>query len=138
LLIAVSSVQFAAGVVGMGVAVKRRYPYDFLMLHGKAERVARDTVLMGSAFSAPISMLGAQAWATLWLLRSPDNGVPARVLGGLGAAMVPGYLGEARVRARLSRAGRRRGETPLVVAGLLLAGVMAALGLGPRRSVHHA
>ena len=38
--------------------------YDFLFLHGHPDHVARDTVFMGTAFSAPATMLVAQAVAT--------------------------------------------------------------------------
>jgi hypothetical protein len=60
----VSAAQLATGLVGMAVAVRRRHQYDFLFLHGHPDHVARDTVLLGTAFSAPATMLVAQAVAT--------------------------------------------------------------------------
>jgi hypothetical protein len=53
----------------------------------------------------------------------------SRVLGGLGAAMVAGYLGEALVRHRLQRSGHDFVETPLVAVAIGLSGAMAVLGL---------
>jgi hypothetical protein len=118
------------------VAVKRRHPYDFLFLHGHRDHVARDAVLMGTAFSAPFVMLGAQAVATARLLRS-NSETAERVLGTLGAAMVPGYLGEALVRKRLRRSGYEPLESPLVMIGIILAAAMGILGLISRRQVFH-
>ena len=56
------------------------------------------------------------------------------MVAGLGLAMVPGYLGEKLVRRRLTRSGYDRLETPLVIAGVQLAGLMAFLGLSWLRS----
>ena len=127
----VSAAQLAVGVGGMAVAVRRRHPYDVPMLHGKAETVGRDTMLMGTALSAPMYMLVAQGVAVRRCLRD-GNKRAARTLGALGAAMVAGYLGESLVRRRLKPSGYDRLESPLVVLGLGLSGVMAALGL-PRQ-----
>ena len=128
----VSGTQLAAGLVGMGVAVRRRHHYDFLFMHGSPEHVARDTVLMGTAFSAPITMLAAQAVATLRLLRGPSRSARL-VVAGLGIAMVPGYLGEKLVRRRLTRSGHDTLETPLVIAGVMLAALTALLGISALR-----
>jgi hypothetical protein len=125
LLAVLSGLQLATGVAGMAVAIRRRYAYDFLFLHGRSDRVARDALWMGTAYSAPTPMLVAQAIATVRVLRRPSPA--AIVLGALGAAMVPGYLGEARVRTRLSAAGRDPFETPLVVVAFALAATMAAV-----------
>jgi hypothetical protein len=126
-LAAVSAAQLAAGLIGLGLALKRRRAYDFLFLHGRAEHVGRDALWMGTAFSAPAAMLVTQGAATARLLRDPDAR-SALVLGMLGAAMVPGYLGEALVRQRLRRSGYDPVESPVVIAGVTLAAVMAALG----------
>ena len=70
-------------------------------------------------------MLAAQAWATARLRRRPDDGA-RRVLGMLGALMVPGYL--------LERSGRRRLRSPGPGrdagrgGGIALAAAMAVLG----------
>jgi hypothetical protein len=128
----VSAAQLATGLVGMAVAVRRRHQYDFLFLHGHPDHVARDTVLMGTAFSAPATMLVAQAVAAARLWRAPSR--PAHlVVAGLGLAMVPGYLGEKLVRRRLTRSGYDRLETPLVIAAIQLAALMALLGLSSLR-----
>jgi len=123
----VSGAQLGAGVLGMAIAVRRRHHYDFLFMRGRPERVARDTVLMGTAFSAPITMLTAQAVATVRLGRGPSR--PGRlVVAGLGIAMVPGYLGEKLVRRRLTPSGYDRVETPIVIAGITLAAMTALIG----------
>jgi hypothetical protein len=51
------------------------------------------------------------------------------VLGGLGAAMVAGYLAERLVRHRLAPSGWDAAESPVIVAGIGLAAAMALLGL---------
>jgi hypothetical protein len=102
---------------------------------GSPEHVVRDSVLMGTALSAPATMLVTQAVATVLLARGNltrgDTGPADRVLGVLGAAMVAGYLGEALVRRRLRPSGFDPLETPLVATGIVLAAAMAGLGLAP-------
>ena len=126
-LAAVSGAQLVMGVLGTAVAVRRRRQYDFLALHGRPEHVARDAVLMGTALSAPVTMLTAQAVATVVLWRGPSRRARLAVTG-LGATMISGYLGEQLVRQRLTRSGYDAVETPIVVTGLTLAVAMAVLG----------
>ena len=127
-LAAVSACQLGVGVLGMAVALKRRYPYDVPLLHGHPANVARDSVVMGTALSAPVVMLAAQGVTTTRLFR--ENGDAARLaLGVLGTTMVAGYLGESLVRQRLQWSSCHPLETPLVVTGIILAGAMAVLGL---------
>ena len=143
LLAAVSAAQLGAGLLGLVVALKRRHAYDFLFLHGRADRVARDALFMGTALSAPAPMLITQAVATVRLMRGA-RGHDDVVLAALGGAMVAGYLGEALVRRRLQPSGFDRLESPLAVAGVTLSAGMAFLGArgfadpsprrGPRRS----
>ncbi|MFI5047413.1 MAG: hypothetical protein ACHQIG_10150 [Acidimicrobiia bacterium] len=127
-LAAVSGCQLAAGVLGLAIAVRRRHAYDVPLLHGRPERVARDAVLMGTALSAPMVMLVAQGLATARVLRGGSK-TARLVLGGLGAAMVAGYLGERHVRERLRPAGWDALESSVVVAGITLAATMGVLGL---------
>lgn len=118
----------------MAVALRRGRAYDFLFLHGRPESIARDSVLMGTALSAPVTMLTAQAVATV-LSRRGGSRYADLVLGALGATMVGGYLGERLVRHRLSRPGWDAVESPLVMTGLGLAAAMAAgCWARPRRS----
>ncbi len=125
---AVAAAQLGLGVSGLVVALRRHHAYDLPLLHGRPGNVARDSVLMGTALSAPVVMLAVQGAATAAVLGG--DRAPARlVLGGLGAAMVAGYLGEALVRTRLRRSGYDRLESPLVGAGIALSAAMAALGL---------
>jgi len=127
LLAAVSVAQLATGVAGMVVALRRRHPYDVFWMHGRADAIARDTIVKGTALSAPVSNLLAQAALTAVVARRPSRGA-ARALGSLGALQVAGYLGERLVRRRLRPSGWDLVETPLAVVGIGLAGAMAALG----------
>jgi hypothetical protein len=126
----VSAAQLAAGLGGMVLGIRRRHAFDIPFWRGQPSAVGRDCVLMGTALSAPVVMLAAQAWAVVALLRRPDAAAE-RVLGGLGAAMVAGYLAERLVRWRLTIAGWDAAETPVVVAGISLAAAMALIGLRP-------
>ena len=126
----VSTAQFASGLAAMALAVRRRHAFDVPFWRGQPSAVSRDCVLMGTALSAPVVMLGAQAWAIVALLRRP-GAAAERILGGLGAAMTPGYLIERLVRQRLTPAGWDRAETPLVIAGMSLSVAMALIGLRP-------
>ena len=125
-LVAVSAAQLAAALAGLVVALVRRRAYDLPVLHGSPEHVGRDSVVMGTAYSAPVPMLAAQAWSVGRLLRGPDERA-ARDLAVLGSLMVPGYLLERRGRASLRRWDPV--ETPVVVAGTGLALAMAVLGV---------
>lgn len=127
-LTAVSAVQLAVGLSGTALAIRRRRAFDIPFWRGQESAVGRDSLLMGTALSAPAVMLGAQACATAALARGP-NLAAERVLGGLGAAMVAGYLAERLVRRRLLPSGWDAAETPVVTTGMSLAAVMARLGL---------
>jgi hypothetical protein len=129
LLAVVSAAQLGAGLGGLVLAIRRRHAFDIPFWHGQESAVTRDALLMGTALSAPAAMLVTQAGATAAVLRRPDAIVPPRVLGGLGAAMVAGYLMERLVRRRLHPSGWDAAESPMVIAGLSLAVAMARLGL---------
>ena len=125
-LAVVSAAQLGAGLAGLVVALVRRRAYDLPLLHGSPEHVARDSVLMGTAYSAPVPMLVAQVGSTVRLVRVGDRRA-VRDLTTLGALMVPGYLAE-----RYGRAVLRRWdpvETPVVLAGTGLAAAMVVLGV---------
>jgi len=138
-LLVVSATQLAAGVTGLVVALRRRRHYDVWtparfdgpIWHGSPEHVGRDAAAMGTAYSAPVTMLIAQLGSTIRLARRGDRRA-VRDLTVLGALMTGGYLVE-----RFDRAHLRHWdpvETPVVVAGLGLAAAMAVLGgLGLRR-----
>jgi hypothetical protein len=132
LLSAVSAAQLAIGIAGLMVALKRRHPYDFLMLHGRSDTVARDALWMGTALSAPGPMLAVQGWAVTRLMRG-SSGRERALLGALGATMVGGYLGESLVRRRLRPSRWDPVESPVVVAGIGLAATMAAVAFRGRR-----
>ena len=134
LLAAVSAVQLGAGLGGMALAIRRRRAFDIPGWRGQQSAVGRDSLLMGTALSAPAAMLVPQAAATIVSLRRPDAAAPARVLGGLGTAMVAGYLLERLGRRRLRPSGWDAAESPIVIAGLSLAAAMALLGLRPQEA----
>jgi hypothetical protein len=125
-LVAVSAAQLAAGLAGLAVALRRRRAYDIPFLHGSPGHVVRDSLWMGTAYSAPVPMLLAQGWS-LGRLAAGSDPRAARDLAILGSLMVPGYLVE-----RWGRASLRCWdpvETPVVVAGTGLALAMAVLGV---------
>jgi hypothetical protein len=124
-LVAVSTAQLAVGLAGLVVALRRRRNYDVGFLRGSPSHVVRDSFWAGTAYSAPSYMLAAQVWATARLRRRPDDGA-RRLLGMLGAVMVPGYLMERYVRAHLRRFDPV--ETPIAAAGVGLATAMGVLG----------
>jgi hypothetical protein len=134
LLVRISAAQLAAGLVGLAVAVRRRRNWDlrqpwaaWSFLHGTPEHVGRDSLLMGTAYSAPAYMLAVQLWAIRALTHGPDDGV-RRLLGVDGAVMTLGYLAEKHVRAHLRPSGFDPLETPVVLSGVGLAAAMAVLG----------
>jgi hypothetical protein len=106
----------------MAVALRRRHAYEFLVLRGRPDRIARDSLLLGTALSAPVAMLATQAVAIGSLLASddPDAETITRLLG---AVMVVGYLGEKQVRHRLRHPDPV--ETTVAVTGIALAAAMA-------------
>jgi hypothetical protein len=132
LLAVVSAAQLASGLGGMALGIRRRHAFDIPFWQGQQSTVGRDSVLMGTALSAPVVMLTAQAWATAALFRRPDTAAE-RTLGALGAAMVAGYLAERLVRQRLTPPGWDAAETPVAAAGICLAAAMALFGLRPQR-----
>jgi hypothetical protein len=129
-LVGISAVQLAVGVIGQVVAQRRRLNYDvvFPPMRGRPANVGRDSVLFGTALSAPVTMLATQAACTARLGRSEDA-VAARILGALGAAMSAGYLVERTGRAALTPRGADPVVTPIVVVGTGLAAAMAWYGL---------
>ena len=122
----VSSVQVAAQLAGLVVAVRRRRHFDVPFLTGDPEHVVRDSLWFGTAFSAPSYLLGAQFWATGRLLRGPDDRA-REALRWLGTALAVGYLIERLDRLRIRPAGFDRLETPIVAVGWSCAAAMAAL-----------
>lgn len=132
LLGGVSMAQLATGVAGMALAIKRRHPYNTPVKRGAPERVGRDSILNGTALSAPVTMLVTQAVAARVALRGAPSGADT-VLGGLGATMVSGYLAESLCRRRLHPSDFDVSETPLVIMGISLSIAMAVLGFRERR-----
>ena len=128
LLAAVSAAQLASGVAGMIVALRRRHPYDVFWMHGQPDEIARDTLFKGTALSAPVSNLLTHAAMTAVVARRPSRR-GEQALGGVGALLVAGYLGERLVRQRLRPSGWDRLESPLLVVAIGLAAAMAVLGL---------
>jgi hypothetical protein len=130
ILAAVSLLQLVTGLAGMAVALRRGHPYDvrIVRLRGRPDRIARDSLLLGTALSAPVVMMAAQG-VLIGLVRGHAKTFAVPVLGGLGATLVAGYLGETLVRRRLSASGWDVVESPLLTVAIALASSMAALGL---------
>jgi hypothetical protein len=127
LLALVSAGQLATGVTGMVVGLRRGRPYDVLWMHGTEDGIGRDALFKGTALSAPVSMLLTQAAMTAVVARWPSRRA-SQALGGLGATLVAGYLGERLVRQRLRPSGWDPVESPLLLVAIGLAVAMAALG----------
>jgi hypothetical protein len=115
-LATVSAAQLLSGLGGMALAIRRRHAFDVPFWRGEPSAVGRDCVLMGTALSAPIVMLAAQAWAIAALLRRPTASAE-RALGGVGAAMTAGYLAGRLVTQRLRPAGWDKAEHQLSLPG---------------------
>lgn len=110
----------------MVVALRRHHPYDVFWMHGQPDQIVRDTIFKGTALSAPVSNLLTHATLTAVVARRPSRR-GEQALGGLGALLVAGYLGERLVRQRLRPSGWEALESPLLVVAIGLA--MAVLGL---------
>ena len=126
-LVAASTAQLASGLAGQFVALRRRRPYDTPVMSGRPENVGRDSFFQGTALSAPVVMLGAQAWAIARLAAGPHERA-RQVLRLLGTVMISGYLAERLGRRRLTPAGFDPVETSIVVSGIGGAAAMAVLG----------
>jgi hypothetical protein len=83
-LVAVSAAQLATGLAGLAVAVRRRRHFDVSLpgsalarlRRGSADRVLRDALWAGTAYSAPTPMLVTQVWSIARLARGPDPRAP--------------------------------------------------------------
>jgi hypothetical protein len=82
LLVAVSAAQLASEVVGMIVALRRRHPYDVFWMHGQPDEITRDTLLRGTALSAPVSNLLTHAAMTAVVARRPSRRAEQALGGG--------------------------------------------------------
>ncbi|PWW24144.1 hypothetical protein JD79_03322 [Geodermatophilus normandii] len=125
-LVAVTSVQLAAQVVGHVVALRRRRHFDVPFLTGSPEHLVRDWLWFGTAYSAPPYLLALEVWALGRLLRGPDERA-RRVLRWLGTGLTSGYLSERCSRVRVRPGGLDPVETPVVVAGWGGAAALAVL-----------
>ena len=127
-LAAVSTAQLLSGLAGLPIAIRRQLPSNpvFVDIPFPTAHIARDSVLFGTARSAPGIMMVTQAAATASLVTSP--GPRARkMLGVLGAIMVFGYLVERDSPLWPGHGGRL--DTPLYAVGLAGALAMARMGL---------
>ncbi len=126
-LVAVSLASLGANVAGMAVALRRRHPCDVPLVHGRRESIERDSLLIGTALSAPVLLLAVHVVATA-VVATRWRPAASAVLAAVGGTYVPGYLAERLVRARLRPRGWDRVESPIALAGPALAVTMAALG----------
>lgn len=126
-LVGVSLAQLGCGLTGMAVAIRRGHAYDVGFMKGTAERVARDSIVVGTALSAPVTMLATQVVLTA-VVETRGGTRAVTGLQVLGALMTSGYLAERLVRRRLGRRGWEPFETPLVAVGIGLSVAMSLLG----------
>jgi hypothetical protein len=119
---------------GHGGRAAAQAPYDVFWMHGQPDEIARDILFKGTALSAPVSNLLIHAAMTAVVARRPSRRAE-QVLGGLGALLVAGYLGERLVRQRLRPSGWDRLESPLLIMSIALAAAMGSHGLGGSRRV---
>lgn len=128
-LVAASIAQLGAQAVGHAVVLRRRRSFDVPFMTGSPEHLVRDWLWFGTAYSAPPYLLAPQIWATVRLLRGPDD--RARwVLRWLGTCLTLGYLSERWNRVRVQPGSLDPVETPVVVVGW--GGVIAMATLGRR------
>ncbi len=125
-LVAVSSTQLTAQLVGHVVALRRRRAFDAPFMTGSPEHLVRDWLWFGTAYSAPPYLLGPQIWAIARLLQGPDERA-RRLLRWLGTGLTFGYPSERWNRVRVRPHGFDPLETPVVVAGWSCAMAMAVL-----------
>lgn len=141
-----AAAQLTTALVGHAVAVRRGLPVDVAALGlrprvepgpASAPRVARDAWLTGTALSAPVPALLVQAAALAVLARrpasSPAGRAAALVLGIQAAVACAGQPAERLGRERLVPGTTDPVETPVVVLGTALAGVVVVLSALARR-----
>ena len=127
MVVGVSLAQLACGVMGMALAIRRGHAYDVSFMKGTPQAVRKDSIFLGTALSAPVTMLAAQF--VLTGIAARDSQRAARGLGILGGFMTAGYLAERHVRHCLRPDGWDPVETPLVVLSMGLAAAMVLVGM---------
>lgn len=122
-----------AGAAGQLLALRRGLAFNIAVIgwKGQPDRVAKDSWLLGTGLSAPVTMLAAQAAATAHFAATGSQN-SARALAVLGMAMIGGYLVEQEFRTAVTPARWDRAVTPVAMAGFALALAMARLGLSGR------
>ena len=126
LLASVSMAQLSLNIAGYVLALRRRHAFDVPFMHGDPVRIGSQSIIFGTALSAPATLLIAQALASVRLAQGP-NLATTKLVQALGATYVGGYLAERHVRHRLTRSGRDPVESPLVVAALSLSIAMLCI-----------
>lgn len=129
----------ACATVGTAIAIRERLPAEFGgFLHGSD--VVRDFVAFkGTALSAPLEMLVAQA-ACIVLATQEGMGARAGVVGltVLGTAEVVGQLGEPVLYRSLRPAEFRPACAAVLAGNVILPSLMAVLGVRAWRDGQHA
>lgn len=127
-LVAVAATQLMAGVAGNLLAIRRQLAYDIALVGwtGQPQHVLRDSWLLGTGVSAPVTMLAAQTVATARLARGHSQTAIA-TLGTLGAMMMVGYPIERQTRTALTPRTWDPVATPIATTGVLLAAAMTAM-----------
>ncbi len=121
-LVAISAAQLVAGAAGQLLALRRGLAFNIAVIgwKGQPDRVAKDSWLLGTGLSAPVTMLTAQAAATAHFAATGSQN-SARALAVLGMAMTGGYLVEQEFRTAVTPARWDRAVTPVAMAGFALA-----------------
>lgn len=134
LLVGLSTIQLVAGVAGNALEIRAHRSFDVAFTHwrGEPDRVARDSLLLGTGLSAPVVMLATQAVATTRLAAGPSAGW-TRVLAALGATMTGGYLMERDFRQAMTRPATGA-AAPVGAVGFVGAVAMAAVALRELRT----
>ena len=113
-------------LAGLVLALRRRHAFDVPFMHGDPARIGRQSIVFGTALSAPIILLIAHGLASARLSQGPDP-TASRLLRALGAVYVGGYLAERRVRRCFTRNGWDHVESPLLLTALVLSIAMLAV-----------
>lgn len=123
-LAGLSLASIGVSLVGRSIAIDRGLAYDLPTGGGDAGAVRQDSFMKGTALSPPVSMIAVQALAATVALMRPSPAAE-RTLRRIGRTIVLGYAAEREVRRVIQPANWDRVESPLAVAGIVLAALIA-------------
>lgn len=123
-LAGLSLASVGVSLVGRSVAIDRGLAYDLPTGGGDPGSVRNDSLTKGTALSPPVSMIAVQAVAAAFALMRPSPAAE-RTLRRIGRTIVLGYAAEREVRRVIQPSNWDRVESPLAVAGIALAALIA-------------